>query len=435
MDTPTDVDFRIMDTFLHFYTTLGGFVNCRLYAMLNLRYPPKVDVQRAKDDAGISALMLESKDESTAIEDGAAAAAAPSAKKAKKSKKLKAAAAKRAASAVKAVGSAELDGEEEDSADESDEDSADESGDGSDAPESGEDEAPAKGKGKGKALDEFPDQIAGGDATVADSEATKRAAAEAAQFEGLFSGCWFYLNREVPRQSLEFVIRSFGGHVSWQGLGGDDEVGSGPYKEGDSRVTHHIVDRPKLTGLLRPERHYVQPQWVYDAINARKLLPTAAYTIGAALPPHLSPFEVEDADGYTPPEAAAIAATAADVGGVDAAGSSFLSAGGVDDLDNENEEDTYRQELEAEAKGLPIDDKAVEKKKKKKKEAKAKRVEESAGEHKELAKSLMSKKNKKLYEQIMYGKAKKAAAGEKLTAKRKAHDDGVTKAKKKRTAK
>ena len=124
--------------------------------------------------------------------------------------KLKAAAAKRAVDAVNAAGS-----DDDEDAEESDDEDDEGDGDEDDsAPENGDEPASGGGKGKGKgkaaSLDEFPDQIAGGDATVAESEATKRALAEEGQFKGLFSGCWFYLNREVPRQSLEFVIRSFG---------------------------------------------------------------------------------------------------------------------------------------------------------------------------------------------------------------------------------
>ena len=39
---PADVDFKIMATFLEFYTTLLGFVNYKLYSDLGLIYPPQV---------------------------------------------------------------------------------------------------------------------------------------------------------------------------------------------------------------------------------------------------------------------------------------------------------------------------------------------------------------------------------------------------------
>jgi len=99
----------------------------------------------------------------------------------------------------------------------------------------------------------------------------------------LFAGLVFFLNREVPRDSLEFVVKAFGGRVGYQ----DSEVSG--IKEDSPEVTHHIVDRPVVSSKLA-SRDYIQPQWVYDCINARRLLPVDLYAIGAKLPPHLSPF-------------------------------------------------------------------------------------------------------------------------------------------------
>jgi pescadillo protein len=108
-------------------------------------------------------------------------------------------------------------------------------------------------------------------------------------YKGLFSSCHFWLSREVPRESLEFVIKCFGGRVSWDGNG----------KDTDLTITHCIVDRPKVDQAIIT-RDYVQPQWVYDSVNNRVLLPPADYAPGAKLPPHLSPFVDDYSTGYVP---------------------------------------------------------------------------------------------------------------------------------------
>lgn len=60
----------------------------------------------------------------------------------------------------------------------------------------------------------------------------------------------------------------------------------------DPRITHELVDRPGgPSDVRRLGRAYVQPQWVYDCLNAAELLPITQYLPGATLPPHLSPFE------------------------------------------------------------------------------------------------------------------------------------------------
>jgi len=46
----------------------------------------------------------------------------------------------------------------------------------------------------------------------------------------LFKGRTFFLNRETPHYSLEYLIVSFGGKIA--------------LNETDSSITHHVIDRP-----------------------------------------------------------------------------------------------------------------------------------------------------------------------------------------------
>jgi len=108
----------------------------------------------------------------------------------------------------------------------------------------------------------------------------------------LFKGFKFFLGREVPREALLFVIRAFGGTVSWDGEGA-------PFPESDESITHQIVDRPSQTHKFFT-REYVQPQWVFDSMNNKFLLPTDAYMVGKICPSHLSPFVDSEAEGYMP---------------------------------------------------------------------------------------------------------------------------------------
>lgn len=115
---------------------------------------------------------------------------------------------------------------------------------------------------------------------------------ETKEYKSLFKGMKFFLSREVPREAVLFVISSFGGMVSWEGS-------EAPFDETDQSITHQIVDRP-TQGHMFLSREYIQPQWVFDCVNARLILPTEDYLVGKICPPHLSPFVDNDAVGYTP---------------------------------------------------------------------------------------------------------------------------------------
>jgi pescadillo protein len=249
---PNDVDFRVMDTFLLFYTKLLGFVNFSLYTGLNLQYPPRVDESREKNDNGLSALILEPARGGDGPEMGELAGDMPPARPSTDAKVQARMATLRDALPDIETKVAEVGGDEDE---------------GDLAPES---DAAAP-------LDAFPAQMEGGEEAIENIEEAKQTAAVREKFASLFKGLSFFVSREAPRYSLEFVVPAFGGAVSWEGVG-DDELGAGPYGADDKRVTHHIVDRPTIASP-RVDRHYVQPQWVYDCINCQKLLPTAPYVL------------------------------------------------------------------------------------------------------------------------------------------------------------
>ncbi|KAG6881582.1 mRNA-binding ribosome synthesis protein nop7, partial [Termitomyces sp. T32_za158] len=56
---PTDVDVRVMLTFLELYQTLLGFVFFKLYADIGLVYPPPLDLKKEEEGAGVGAFSLQ----------------------------------------------------------------------------------------------------------------------------------------------------------------------------------------------------------------------------------------------------------------------------------------------------------------------------------------------------------------------------------------
>ncbi|CAG2100826.1 unnamed protein product [Medioppia subpectinata] len=233
------------------------------------------------------------------------------------------------------------------------------------------------------------------------------------KFQNLFNGLKFFLNREVPRESLVFVIRSFGGTVSWSK---SLHIGA-TFDENDETITHQIVDREDITSKYM-NRFYIQPQWVYDCVNARLLLPVQKYFIGAKLPPHLSPFVTEAEGDYVPPERLALKNMRAM------------------DIDDEEAEEERQKESDDE----PIEDKHKHKRQKVEKPVpgmkkemavragvvnrtdKQRTEKQQESEEKRLAVMMIPKKKKRLYSKIMYGKKRKAREAEKMTAKRQQFD-------------
>ncbi|MBN3275069.1 PESC protein, partial [Polyodon spathula] len=344
---PTDVDYRVMATFTEFYTTLLGFVNFRLYQTLNLAYPPKLD---SKDEAELRA----ENDEEYAMDSESYL------------EKLSAL----SASLARVVSSSE---EEE------------------------------------VELDQFP--VEGED--VEQLEARQKEQLQSEAHKKIFEGLKFFLNREVPREPLAFIIRCFGGQVSW-----DKSVCiGGTFDVTDETITHQIVDRPSLDKQYI-NRYYVQPQWVFDCVNASMRLPVEDYFAGVTLPPHLSPFVVEKDGDYVPPEKLRLRALQRGEKPENAESSEEEEdeeeeddneEEGSEDEDLDEEEETDERNLKkmeqqrAQGKALPVKVTAG----KVKAENRARSEQEEQAEEKRLAIMMMKKREKYLYDKIMFGKKRK----------------------------
>ncbi|PIN06143.1 Protein required for normal rRNA processing [Handroanthus impetiginosus] len=244
-----EVDYRVLLTFLEFYETLLGFVNYKLYHSINVKYPPILDPRLEALAADLYALSryFDANAQSSSVK----------------------------AKAITAPDSEQTENQEE----------------GTKLDESElrlaqlQQQLPSNEPSALKRLVE--------DAATDDEED-----AETRECKNLFRDMKFFLSREVPRESLLFIVPAFGGTVSWEGEGA-------PFEESDQSITHQIVDRPSQ-GRKFLSREYIQPQWVYDCVNARILLPTERYMVGCVPPPHLSPFVDNEAEGHVPEYAEAI---------------------------------------------------------------------------------------------------------------------------------
>ncbi|XP_064128544.1 pescadillo homolog isoform X3 [Loxodonta africana] len=286
-------------------------------------------------------------------------------------------------------------------------------------------------------MDEFP---VDGQEVVAQEEDRRRELETQEKHKKLFEGLKFFLNREVPREALAFIIRSFGGDVSW-----DKSLCIGAtYEVTDSSITHQIVDRPGQQTLVIG-RYYVQPQWVFDSVNARLLLPMEDYFPGVPLPPHLSPFVSEKEGDYIPPEKLKLLALqrGEDLGNKNESEEEEEEDNEGDEEEggeNEEEEDADADsEKEEEARLAALEEQRMEGKPRVmagtlKLEDKQRLAQEEESEAKRLAIMMMKKREKYLYRKIMFGKKRKVREANKLAAKRKAHDEAVRSEKKAKKA-
>ncbi|ETE58103.1 Pescadillo-like protein, partial [Ophiophagus hannah] len=289
-------------------------------------------------------------------------------------------------------------------------------------------------------VDEFPME----GETAEQEESRRKEEEDLEKQKKLFEGLQFFLNREVPREPLAFVIRCFGGKVSW-----DASVCIGAtYDVTDPRITHQIVDRPNVEKQV-VGRYYLQPQWVFDSVNAKMRLPVADYFPGVMLPPHLSPFVSEKEGDYMPPEKLKLLAlqrgeepgiqqvlVAKDSEEDEEEESGGEDEGATEGSEEEEEEDSDKEDegklrkMEAQRsqnKNLPVKvtpGQVV-------KEDKERLMQEQQSEEKRLAIMMMKKREKYLYQKIMFGKKRKIREANKLAEKRKTHDAAIKSEKKK----
>ncbi|XP_046365671.1 pescadillo-like [Haliotis rufescens] len=392
-----DVDFKIMQIFVEFYTTLLGFINYKLYSSLNIHYPPQLalDGEKNEDDTKGKCLESEQREERLAA----------------------------FTQSLQTIGSPDLDDH---------------------------------------LIDDFPTAVSD------DPDMVEKAQVEAEnmkRLQSLFKGCKFFLNREVPRETLTFIIRCFGGEVSWFS---SVAVGA-TYQETDETITHQVVDRPKMDNQYL-SRYYIQPQWLFDSVNARMLLPVEDYFIGEVLPPHLSPFVDEDEGDYIPPEKQKILDKQK---GVDSGVGDESEE--EEDEDDEDEEEEEGEESDEEEEGEDNEDEEEEEadddeesgeeddgeeeeeesrsqaKKRKKSEPEVKkaksmsvqrgRVEDvdvnaklvrQEAEERRLAEMMIPKKKKRLYQKIMYKRKKQKQETRVLQEKREKIEKAAKQEKKKK---
>lgn len=416
--TPTvdkRVDVRVMLTFLEFYQVLLKFVNYQLYAEIGIAYPPKINLHLDSAGAQLAALEMERLQNGENEEQEEGDAVQPKVTRVAVTKQQK-----ESEKRIKTLG-ASLDFA------------------------SMENEEGADGE---QDMETYGDMTEPLEAAFASNKLAAHLHEEQrkeASEKALFSGLYFFLSREVPTACLELVLRSHGAQIGWDGEGS-------PYNEKSELITHHIMDRPHQSHRYF-NREYIQPQWVFDSVNNGILLPIERYAPGADLPPHLSPFVDDAAEGYVPDyrkqldklksasqvlremgvagevdaevEDESEDEEAAYAAGMEAEMKADGKEGGEDeDSDDDGEENEAQSEGEEDDQSSASEETISSKRKasdddaQPRKKSKKEQQEEEEMELKELAKSMMSKKAKRLYDRMQYGLGKKADKIQALENKR-----------------
>jgi pescadillo protein len=387
-----NVDYKVMLSFLEFYEVLLSFINFKLYHSLGLTYPPIFDPIKLANGEYLSALN------SITLTDSNANGQPNIVEDVKKSidteldKTKKFELKKKSKERIKSLSKA-LVGVDEQSSEEDKEVIDTES---VQEPQNEENET----------LDDFGD------------EQTKKLLLDQKVYTGLFKGLVFWISREVPRDSLEFVIKSFGGKVSWDGEGSVIE------NEEDESITHHIVDRGTIPTNKIISRDYVQPQYVYDCVNAKVLLPVDKYIPGVKLPPHLSPFVDYEKELYVPDYKKEL-----DFYYKKSIGEkveSFLPSENTENVpeveefsEEELDEERYERELKAEKEGT-LTEKPTKTNKAKKRKRDESLLENEEKEQAKTSISLLPRKQRRLLQRIEYGqKTKKGEVDKKELKKQK----------------
>lgn len=366
---PVGVDLRLMSIFVEFYTTMLGFVNFRLYHKLNLKYPPVLT-------SGSSSLVPQN-----SADDESTAASADLENE-------------RVAALNQSLAKTVVGGQEEEEVE----------------------------------IDDIPDATGN-----ADQEQRKREMEEAIALKTLFKGTKIFLNREVPREPLVFMIRAFGGQVSWEST---SAVGA-TYDESDSSITHQICDRPRdSVKMTNVGRDYVQPQWVFDSVNHKKLLPVHKYFLGEVLPPHLSPFMKEESriGDYMPPEEKKLrglvqeeAENEQEENDDEEASDDNEAAEEASDDDNEEQSEEGEEEEEEDSEEEEENKMKVEVGKPEQQLSKEEQEKLVESEQYKLREMMIKKKHKGLYRSMMKARRKRVNESKQLERKRQIHDESVKK--------